>query len=118
MRLEGPDGSIGHAELKIGDSMLMLADECLERGFRGPKSIGGTAAMMHVYLEKVDAHFDLAIAHGGKVVRPVQNQFYGDRSGLFEDPFGHVWNLSTHVEDLSPEEIGRRAEEFAKSQPK
>ena len=118
MRLEGPGGTIGHAEFKIGDSMIMLADECPEMSFRGPKSIGGTPVSLHVYVDKVDARFELAIAHGGKVIRPVQDQFYGDRTGLFEDPFGHVWCLATHTEDLSPEEIGRRAEEYMKSRTK
>ncbi len=118
MRLEGPGGTIGHAEIKIGDSMIMLADECPEMSFRGPKAIGGTPVSLHVYVEKVDARFELAIACGGKVIRPVQDQFYGDRTGMFEDPFGHIWSLATHTEDLSPEEIGRRAEEYMKSQKK
>lgn len=109
LRMPQPDGRIGHAELKIGDSTIMLADEFPERNIRGPESLGGTPVMMHLYIKDVDTVAGRAVAAGAKEIRPVQNQFYGDRSGMFADPFGHQWNISTHVEDLSPEEIGKRA---------
>ncbi|HET9179508.1 MAG TPA: VOC family protein [Terriglobia bacterium] len=109
LRMPQPDGRIGHAELKIGNSTIMLADEFPERNIRGPESLGGTPVMMHLYIEDVDTVAQRAVAAGAKEMRPVQNQFYGDRSGMFADPFGHQWNISTHVEDLSPEEIGKRA---------
>ena len=108
-RMAQPDGRIGHAEIQIGDSTVMLADEFPERNIRGPESLGDTPVMLHLYIDDVDAVAKRAVAAGAKEIRPVQNQFYGDRSGMFADPFGHQWNISTHVEDLSPEEIGRRA---------
>jgi len=108
-RHSGPDGRIGHAEITIGDSVIMLADEHPEIGARGPKAYGGSAVMLHVYVEDVDAIARQAIAAGAKVVRPVQDQFYGDRSGSFEDPFGHVWHVATHIEDVSAEELSERA---------
>jgi PhnB protein len=100
---------IGHAEIKIGDSPIMLADEYPDMGFRSPKTLGGTPVSLMLYVEDVDAAAKQALAAGAKVIRPVQDQFYGDRSGTFEDPFGHVWTLATHKEDLTPEEIGKRA---------
>jgi PhnB protein len=109
MRLGGPDGRIGHAEIRIGDSPVMLADECPEMGFRGPQSPGGSGVGLALYVEDVDALFQQAIAAGGQTLRPVQDQFYGDRSGTLADPFGHVWTIGTHKEDVSPEEIQRRA---------
>jgi PhnB protein len=109
MRLAQPDGRIGHAELRIGDCLVMLADESPEMDFRSPRSIGGTAVMLHLYVEDVDAVVGRAVAVGAKVLRPVADQFYGDRSGTVADPYGHVWHVATHTEDLSPEEIGRRA---------
>ena len=108
-RMPQPDGRIGHSELKIGDSTIMLADEFPERNIRGPESLGGTPVMIHLYIDDVDTVAKRAVAAGAKEIRPVQNQFYGDRSGMFADPFGHQWNIATHVEDLSPEEIGKRA---------
>jgi PhnB protein len=108
-RMPQPDGKIGHAELKIGDSTIMLADEFPERNVRGPESLGGSPVMIHLYIDDVDTVAKRAVASGAKEIRPVQNQFYGDRSGMFADPFGHQWNISTHVEDVSPEEIGKRA---------
>ena len=108
-RHSGPDGRIGHAEITIGDSVIMLADEHPEVGARGPGAYGGSPVMLHVYVEDVDAVARQAIAAGAKVVRPVQDQFYGDRSGSFEDPFGHVWHVATHVEDVSAEELSERA---------
>jgi len=109
MRLGGPDGKLGHAELMIGDSMIMLADENPAVGARAPGAFGGTPVSLHLYNEDVDAVAARALAAGAKLRRPVENQFYGDRLGTIEDPFGHVWHISTHVEDVSQEEIGRRA---------
>lgn len=114
-RLEGPDGKIGHAELDLGDSVIMLSDEYLEGDYRSPKAVGGTPVFIHVYLDDVDAVFARAVAAGATVRRPVVDQFYGDRSGEFEDPFGHRWNVSTHVEDVEPDEMARRAEAAAAS---
>lgn len=108
MRLDQPDGRIGHAELRIGDSVVMLADEAPARGYRGPAAIGGTPVSLLLYVEDVDAVFARAIAAGATERRPVENQFYGDRSGTLADPFGHVWTLATHVEDVHPEEMERR----------
>jgi PhnB protein len=108
-RMAQPDGRIGHAEIQIGDSTIMLADEFPERNIRGPESLGGTPVMIHLYIDDVDTVAKRAVAAGAKEIRPVQNQFYGDRSGMFADPFGHQWNIATHVEDLSAEEIGKRA---------
>lgn len=109
LRVPQADGRIVHAELTIGDSTIMLADEFPERNIRGPESLGGTAVTMHLYIEDVDKVAQRAVGAGAKEIRPVQDQFYGDRSGMFADPFGHQWNISTHVEDLSSEEIGKRA---------
>ena len=111
MRFDAPDGRIGHAELQIGDSVIMLADEYPEMDVRGPKSVGGTPVTLSVYVEDVDAVFDRAVSEGAKPLRPVENQFYGDRTGYFEDPFGHRWSVATHVEDVSPEELEKRAAE-------
>ncbi len=111
MRMDGPGGTIGHAEISIGNARLMLSDECPEMGLRSPKSLGGAGASFMIYVENVDTAFSTAIAAGGKELRPVKDQFYGDRSGTLEDPFGHVWTISTHMEDLSMEELRKRAEE-------
>ena len=110
MRLPMPNGRIGHAELELGDSLLMLADENPDMNIRGPASIGGTPVSMHVYVEDADAAFARALEAGAKALRPVEDRFYGDRSGQFEDPFGHRWDVSTHVEDVPPEEMSKRAE--------
>lgn len=109
MRMPAPDGRIGHAELQIGDSVVMLADEYPEMGIRGPKAIGGSPVTLSVYVEDVDDVFQRALDAGAKAVRPVEDQFYGDRSGQFEDPFGHRWSVSTHVEDVPPDEMAKRA---------
>jgi PhnB protein len=108
MRVPGPEGKIMHAEIKIGNSIIMLADEFPERGATSPETIGGTSVGLALYVEDVDAVFRQAIAAGGKEVRAVANQFYGDRSGTLLDPFGHKWTITTHVEDVSTEEMNRR----------
>lgn len=107
-RMDAPDGRVAHAEIKIGDSVIMLADEYPEMGFRGPQALGGSASSILLYVDDVDASFKQALAAGGTEMRAVQDQFYGDRSGTLKDPLGHVWTISTHKEDLSPEEIARR----------
>ena len=117
LRLEGPGGTIGHAEIKIGDSPVMLADEHPQMGHRGPQALGGTPVSLAVYVPNVDELFAQAIAAGGKPLRPVADQFYGDRAGTLVDPFGHVWTLATHVEDVPPDEINRRFEAMMKAQP-
>ena len=108
-RMSGPGGKIGHAEVKIGDSPVMLADEHPEMGARSPGSIGGSPVSMLVYVEDVDTFFARAVAAGAKVVRPITNMFYGDRTGGLEDPYGYQWYISTHIEDVSMEELQRRA---------
>lgn len=112
LRMDGPGGKVGHAELELGDSLLMVADEQPDMGMPGPRSVGGSPVTLHVYVEDVDAVFDRALQAGATVVEPVTLQFYGDRSGRFEDPFGHSWNVATHAEDVSQEEMTRRAAEW------
>ena len=107
-RVPGPNGVLMHAEIKIGDSIIMLADEFPQMDALGPKTIGGSPVGLMLYLPNVDEVFLRAIAAGAKELRPLQNQFYGDRSGTVEDPFGHKWTISTHIEDVSSEEIERR----------
>ncbi len=111
MRMPSPGDKIGHAELEIGDSIIMLADEHPEMGIRGPKSIGGTPVTISVYVDDVDGVFERAVAEGANATRQVENQFYGDRSGQFDDPFGHRWSVATHVEDVPPDEMEKRAAE-------
>lgn len=108
-RMADPKGVIGHAEIRIGDSVIMLADDQPSATCRGPRSLGGSTVGLLIYLENVDTVFTRALDAGGKSLRPLANQFYGDRSGTLEDPFGHVWTVATHVEDVPPEEIARRA---------
>ena len=108
MRMSAPGEKIGHADIQIGDSHVMLADEFPEMGFLSPQSVGGSPVMMHLYVEDADATAKRAVAAGAKVTRPVEDQFYGDRGGQFEDPFGHKWYVSTRKEDLSPEEVKKR----------
>lgn len=108
-RLAGPDGKVAHAELQLGDSLIMLADEYPELGIRSPKALGGSPVTISVYVEDVDAAFDRALKAGAKALRPVEDQFYGDRIGQFEDPFGHRWSVATRIEDVTPEEMARRA---------
>jgi PhnB protein len=112
-RLAGPDGKVGHAELTLGDSLIMLADEYPDMGARGPKAVGGTPVTISVYVEDVDAVFERALQQGATSLRPVETQFYGDRTGQFEDPFGHRWSVATHVEDISSDEMAKRAEQVA-----
>jgi len=109
LRMAAPGGKIGHAEIKIGDSPIMLADEVPDMGALSPESLGGTPVSILLYVEDVDAVFNQAIAAGAKVQRPVKDQFYGDRTGGVTDPFGHVWYVATHKEDVSPEEMRKRA---------
>lgn len=109
MRMTQPDGRVGHAEIKIGDSPILLADEFPEMGARSPQSLGGSPVSILLYVQDVDALTSSAIAAGAKVIRPVKDQFYGDRSGSLEDPFGHQWHIATHVEDVAPEEMKKRA---------
>jgi PhnB protein len=116
MRMPDPRGKIGHAEIKIGDSHIMLADEYPEMGFRAPTSLGGAAVSLMVYLDDADAVFKDALACGAQEVQPMKDQFYGDRSGTVKDPFGHVWTIATHVEDIPPEEMERRAAQYFQSQ--
>ena len=116
MRMDGPGGTIGHAELVIGNSTIMLADEHPTMGYRSPKTLGGSPVSLVLYVENVDTVFKRAVDAGAKAQRPVENQFYGDRMGTLEDPFGHVWSVATHVEDVPPEEMGRRAQEAMKQQ--
>ncbi|MDD9380977.1 VOC family protein [Streptomyces sp. ZAF1911] len=111
MRMAAPGGKIGHAELELGSSLVMLADEYPGIGFRSPKSVGGTPVTLHVYVEDVDAVFAKALAGGATELRPLRDEFYGDRTGQFEDPFGHRWSIATHIEDVPPDEMERRAEE-------
>jgi PhnB protein len=106
--MSSPDGKVGHAEIKIGDSPIMLADEHPEMGFRGPKSIGGSPVGLLLYVKDADAVFARAVAAGAATLRPLADQFYGDRSGTVMDPFGHVWTIATHKEDVPPEEVERR----------
>ena len=108
MRMESGPGRIGHAELEIGDSVVMLADEHPEMDFLGPKTRGGTSVTLHMYVKDVDAVFAQAVKAGARVTRPVKDEFYGDRTGSLEDPFGHVWHVATHKEELSDAEIRRR----------
>jgi PhnB protein len=116
MRLNGPDGKVGHAELKIGSSPIMIADEAPQMGARSPQAFGGSPVSFYLYVPNVDALASQAVAAGAKVIRPVKDQFYGDRNGTFEDPFGHTWTIGTHMEDLTPEEINKRMEAFMKQQ--
>jgi PhnB protein len=109
MRMTQPDGRVGHAEIKIGDSPIMLADEFPEMGSRSPQSLGGSPVSIYLYVVDVDGLAKRAVEAGAKLVRPVKDQFYGDRSGSVEDPFGHQWHIATHVEDVAPDEIDKRA---------
>ena len=116
MCMDSPGGKVGHAEIKIGDSVIMLGDEVPEMDIKSPKSVGGCPMGILLYVEDCDTMFDQAIAAGGEVKRPMKDQFYGDRSGTLEDPFGHQWTVATHKEDLTPEQIRQRMEEMMAKQ--
>jgi len=116
VRMDRPDGQVGHAELKIGDSIIMLADENPQMAMPGHGSataIGGSPVSLYVYLPNVDDVVAKAAAEGAKILKPVQDQFYGDRSGFLQDPFGHFWGIATHVEDVSPKEMAERMKKLA-----
>ena len=115
MRMDAPGGTLGHAEIKIGDSIIMMADEHPEMNALAPQSPGSSGASICLYVEDVDATVDRSLEAGAQIQRPLQDQFYGDRSATLVDPFGHVWTVATHIEDVPPEEIGRRWEEMMKS---
>lgn len=114
LRVPGPGGKIGHAELRIGDSRVMLADEYREMDFLGPLSRGGSAVHLHIYMPNADKVVERAVEAGAKVVQPLEDKFYGDRTGSVQDPFGHVWHIATHVEDVPPRELEKRAEKMMK----
>src|SRR5262245_61254386 len=116
-RLTMPDGRVGHAEMDFGDTRIMLSDEFPEMNIRGPKAIGGTAVALSLYVANADAVFERAIAAGAKVNRPLQDQFYGDRSGQLEDPFGHIWSIQTRLEDVSPKQMQKRLDAMAHAAP-
>jgi PhnB protein len=116
MRIPHPDGRVGHAELQMGDSRVMLADEFPEMGARSPMSLGGTPVHILLNVDDVDGVTPRALAAGAKMLRPVKDQFYGDRTGTLSDPFGHQWTIATHKEDVSPEEMQKRAAAAAVSQ--
>lgn len=107
-RLVLPDGRLGHAEIRLGDSLIMLADEFPEFGGKAPESLGGSPVSIHLYVEDVDAFVKRAVAEGARLLKPVADQFYGDRSGQLEDPYGHLWWVATHKEDVAPEEMQKR----------
>jgi PhnB protein len=109
-RLMMPDGRLGHAEIRLGDSLIMLSDEFPEFGGKAPETLGGSPVSIYLYVEDVDAFFKRALAAGAKERKPVMDQFYGNRSGQLQDPFGHLWWVATHKEDVPPEEIQKRAE--------
>jgi len=115
LRMADRNGAIAHAEIKIGDSVIMLADENPNVGYRGPRSLGGSTVSILLYVPDVDDTFARALEAGARAQRPVADQFYGDRSGTLEDPFGHFWTIATHVEDIAPEEMRRRVEAAFKS---
>ena len=108
MRLTDPTGKISHAEFKVNNSPIMIADEHADMGFKSPQSLGGSAVSLMIYVEDVDIKFAQAIGAGATVMRPVENQFYGDRTGTFVDPYGHIWTLATHIEDVTQAEIDKR----------
>ena len=114
MRMPGPQGKLGHVEIKVGDSKVMLADESPAMNFLGPQAHNGTPVHIHLYVKNVDATVAKAVELGAKMVREVQDMFYGDRSGSIEDPFGHFWHVATHVRDVTMKEMKRAAEERAK----
>jgi uncharacterized glyoxalase superfamily protein PhnB len=115
LRLTEPGGRIGHAEIKVGGTVLMLSDEYPELGIRGPATLGGTTFAMHLHCSNVDALIERAVQAGATLVRPAEDQFYGERSGMIRDPFGHEWLLGHSIEQVSPDEMQRRYAELMKS---
>jgi len=115
VRMPGPGGRIGHAELEVGNSHIMLADEVPEMGHNGPPASGNSSTSVLVYVEDVDAAVGRAVAGGAKILKPIEDQFYGDRMGFIQDPFGHRWGVATHIEDVSPEEMQKRAKKASQS---
>jgi PhnB protein len=109
LRMDGPGGHVGHAELQIGSSRIMLADENPQMGYRSAETIGASPVSLLVYIRDCDKVVERAVAEGAKLLKPVQDQFYGDRSGFIQDPFGHQWGIATHIEDVSPQELEERA---------
>lgn len=105
---------VAHAEMQIGDSVIMLSDEFPEMGAKSPQSIGGSPVYIHLYVKDVDSFFNKAVSAGGKVLRPLENQFYGDRTGGLVDPFGHIWSIGTHIKDVSKQEMERAMQEMSK----
>ncbi len=116
LRMPAPNDRIGHAEIRIGDSVVMLADEFPEIGAKSPQTLGGAGVHLMIYVDDADVIFNRAIAAGAKATRPIQDQFYGDRTGTLVDPFGHQWTIATHIEDVSNEEMQRRMDEAMKQQ--
>lgn len=112
VRMDGPDKKIMHAEIRIGDSVLMMTDESLECDHKGPEKLGGSPISVLLYVENVDETFERALKAGAKVVREVRNEFFGDRMGTLQDPFGHIWSIGTHIEDVPPEEMEKRMKEM------
>ena len=117
MRMPGPDGTIGHAEIKIGNSQIMLADEnpSMGAGYTSAATIGGSPVSLYVYLPNVDDVVKRATTEGAKLLKPVEDQFYGDRSGFIQDPFGHLWGVATHIEDVSPKDMEERMKKFTQA---
>jgi PhnB protein len=118
MRMPSPDGKIGHAELRIGDSVIFLADESPQGPYKAPQTLGGSSGGIMLYLEDVDKSFKRALDAGAKVSKPLEDMFWGDRYGAIADPFGHVWSLATHKEDVSPAEMEKRSQEYAATMAK
>jgi PhnB protein len=116
MRMPAPGGTIGHAEIKIGKAIIMLADEFPDMDYKSPQAYGGTPVSIMIYVPDVDRFVQRAVDAGAKIVRPVENKFYGDRGASLEDPFGHQWHFATHVEDVPPDEMEKRAQAFMKQQ--
>jgi PhnB protein len=112
LRMDGPDGKVMHAELKIGDAKIMLADECPDMEFRGPNAYGGSLVGIHLYTKNVDEVVKNAVKNGAKLLKAVEDMFYGDRSGTLQDPHGHQWTVSTHIEDVTPAQIRKRVPEL------
>ena len=115
MRMPGPNGRIMHAEIEIGDSTVMISDENPQVNSRSPQTIGGTSCCLHVYVKDVDTTVQAAANAGAKITQPVENRFYGDRTGTLIDPFGHMWSIATHIEDVTPEEMKKRMAKIAQS---